>query len=522
MGRDIICKIENVTKRFPGTIALNGVSFEIARGEIHAIVGENGAGKSTLMNILSGVYRHDEGRVEFEGKECDFASTNDARQAGIAMIHQELSLAAGMTAAENVFINRMPKTKLGMVDYKKMNQDCRKYLEQLGVSYLSPKSKVKSLSISEQQLLEISKAVSLNARMIIMDEPTSSLTSAEVEFLLNVILQLREEGVSILYISHKLEEIKRIADTITVLRDGQHIVTKPASELSERQMVNYMVGREFEGTAMRKFITDYSDKKPILSVRNLYDAAGKVKNVSFDLYPGEVLGLTGLVGAGRSEVLQCIFGANMIKSGTILWEGKEVKIHNCDDAIKLGIGLIPEGRKIQGLFLKMSVKENEMIVYEKQNAKMGIRNVKKSKNIAQEYKDKLRIKTPTLDTPVSNLSGGNQQKAIVARWLMNNPKVLFMDEPTHGIDIGAKNEIYKIIDDLAEQGVAVILLSSEMPEVLSLADRIMIMHHGYKRGELMNAESDQVRILSYTLEEAVTDDELADREKAAALGAGKA
>lgn len=513
MNREVICKIENITKRFPGTTALNQVSFEIAKGEIHAIVGENGAGKSTLMNILSGVYGHDEGTVTFEGKECNFASTNDARQAGIAMIHQELSLAAGMTAAENVFMNRMPKNKFGIVDYKKMNQDCSKYLEKLGVSYLSPKSKVKELSISEQQLLEISKAVSLNAKMIIMDEPTSSLTSTEVEFLLHVVMQLREEGVSILYISHKLEEIMRIADTITVLRDGHHIITAPASEMDEQKMVNYMVGRDFEGVNKRKFMTDYKEKEPILSVRNLYDAAGKVKNVSFDLYPGEVLGLTGLVGAGRSEVLQCIFGANMIKSGKIIFQGKEVTIRNCDDAIKLGIGLIPEGRKIQGLFLKLSVKENEMIVYEKQHSKAGLRDEKKSKAIAAEYKDKLRIKTPTLETPIVNLSGGNQQKAIVARWLMNDPKVLFMDEPTHGIDIGAKNEIYKIIDDLAKQGVAVILLSSEMPEVLALADRIMVMHHGYKRGELMNAEANQVRILSYTLEDAVTEDELEERKR---------
>lgn len=515
MEREIICKIENITKEFPGTKALDQVSFDIAKGEIHAIVGENGAGKSTLMNILSGVYHPEGGRVIFEGQECHFASTNEARQAGIAMIHQELSLASQMTAAENVFINRMPKNRFGFIDYKKMNNDCMEYLKRLNVSYISPKTKAKNLSISEQQLLEISKAISLNARMIIMDEPTSSLTSSEVEFLLQVVMQLREQGVSILYISHKLEEIRRIADTITVLRDGYHIITKPASQMTEQQMVNYMVGREFQGVGKRDFIRNYEGRKPILSVRNLYDMAGKVKNVSFDLYPGEVLGLTGLVGAGRTEVLQCIFGANKMKSGQIFWNGEEVHINDCNDAIKLGIGLIPEGRKIQGLFLKMSVKENEMIVYEKQKAKMGIRNVKESNSIAQAYREKLRVKTPTLDTPVSSLSGGNQQKTIVARWLMNEPKVLFMDEPTHGIDIGAKNEIYKIIDDLAKEGVAVILLSSEMPEILSLADRIMVMHHGYKRGELMNDEADQVKILSYTLEDAVTQDELDDRKRSA-------
>ncbi|MDO4522124.1 MAG: sugar ABC transporter ATP-binding protein [Eubacteriales bacterium] len=517
MNQEIICKIENVTKRFPGTTALDDVSFNIAKGEIHAIVGENGAGKSTLMNILSGVYGHDEGVVTFEGRVCDFGSTNDARRAGIAMIHQELSLANGMTAAENVFMNRMPKNRFGVIDYKKMNGECQKYLEKLGVHYISPKKKVKEMSISEQQLLEISKAVSLNAKMIIMDEPTSSLTSTEVEFLLKVVMQMKVEGVSILYISHKLEEIMRIADTITVLRDGKHIITSPASEMNEQKMVSYMVGREFEGVNKRDFITNYQDKIPVLSVKNLYDMAGKVKNVSFDLYAGEVLGLTGLVGAGRSEVLQCIFGANKIKSGQIFLDGKEVHITNCDDAIKLGIGLIPEGRKIQGLFLKLSVRSNEMIVYENQHSRHGIRNTSESRALSEEYRDKLRIKTPTLETQIVNLSGGNQQKAIVARWLMNNPRILFMDEPTHGIDIGAKNEIYKIVDDLAKQGVAVILLSSEMPEVLSLADRIMIMHHGYKRGELMNAEADQYKILSYTLEDAVTEDEIREREEKAAV-----
>lgn len=283
MEREIICKIENITKEFPGTKALDQVSFDIAKGEIHAIVGENGAGKSTLMNILSGVYHPEGGRVIFEGQECHFASTNEARQAGIAMIHQELSLASQMTAAENVFINRMPKNRFGFIDYKKMNNDCMEYLKRLNVSYISPKTKAKNLSISEQQLLEISKAISLNARMIIMDEPTSSLTSSEVEFLLQVVMQLREQGVAILYISHKLEEIRRIADTITVLRDGQHIITKPASQMTEQQMVNYMVGREFQGVGKRDFIRNYEGRKPILSVRNLYDMAGKVKNVSFDL-----------------------------------------------------------------------------------------------------------------------------------------------------------------------------------------------------------------------------------------------
>ena len=367
MSEEIICKIDNIVKQFPGTTALDHVSFNVKRGEVHAIVGENGAGKSTLMNILSGVFPPTEGTVTFNGKECHFASPSEAEQAGIAMIHQELSLSPTMTAAENVYMNRMPVNKLGLVNYKKMYADCAALLEKLGVSYISPKAKVRNLSVSEQQLLEICKAVSCNAQMLIMDEPTSSLTDTEVKFLLNIVNQLREEGISILYISHKLEEILTIADTITVLRDGQHIATEPAAGMTEQHMVSLMVGREYEGSHKRNFITDYSGKTPILSVRNLYDMAGKVKNVSFDLYPGEVLGLTGLVGAGRSETLQCIFGANMRKSGQIFINGEEVNIKNCDDAIKHGIGDNTGCRIVIRVFI-----ENDRLIMTVSDDGMGI------------------------------------------------------------------------------------------------------------------------------------------------------
>ena len=516
MSEEIICKIDNIVKQFPGTTALDHVSFEVRKGTVHAVVGENGAGKSTLMNILSGVYPPTEGTVTFMGQECHFQSPSEAEAAGIAMIHQELSLLTSMTAAENIFLNKMPKTRFGFVDYATMNKDCMVYLKRLGIDYISPKTIVRDMSVSEQQLLEICKAISCNAKLLIMDEPTASLTDKEVSFLLRIVKQMRDEGVSILYISHKLEEILEIADYITVFRDGHHIATEPASEMNEHKMVNMMVGRDFEGAEKRDFITDYSGKNPILSVRNLYDMAGKVKNVSFDLYEGEVLGLTGLVGAGRTETLQCIFGANAIRSGQIFIHGKEVKITSCKDAINHGLGLIPEGRKIQGLFLKMNVKENMLLVYQRCHAKGGILRTKELGGLAEKFKEELNVKTSALDAPITSLSGGNQQKTIVARWLMNEPKILFMDEPTHGIDIGAKNEIYKIIDDLTKQGVSVVLISSEMPEVLSLCDRIMFMHHGYKRGELANAEADQERLMSFTLDEHMTEDEKAER---AALGA---
>ena len=502
MSKELICKLNGISKIFPGVRALDNVSFDIYSGEVHAIVGENGAGKSTLMNILSGVYPADEGTMEFEGKPVHFREPKEAQLAGIAMIHQELSLAPHMTAAENVYVGRMPKKGL-LIDKAKMYRDTQAFLDELGIYYIDPSVVVKNLSVSEQQLLEIVKAMSFRSKMLIMDEPTASLTEGEIKFLLKIVDNLRKSGVAILYISHKLEEIMEIADKITVLRDGQHIETRERKDMDEQTMINLMVGREFDQSAHRDFMTGYETRTPVLEVEHLSDVRGRVKDVSFKLYEGEVLGLTGLVGAGRSELLETIFGAHQKKEGTIKLNGKEVNIKNTEDAIENGMALIPEGRKIQGLFLKMSVEDNMTMVYLKRlKNKLGILNKNKVKGIADEYVDKLRVKTPSLQQCVNNLSGGNQQKTIVARWLMNGPKILFMDEPTHGIDIGAKSEIYRIIDDLAKQGVSVILLSSEMPEVLSMCDRIMVMHHGELRGILGHGEADQVKIMSYTLDSA--------------------
>ena len=500
---EAILQVQNITKRFPGVVALNDVSFEVKKGEIHALVGENGAGKSTLMNILSGVYPPTEGQVLFEGKKCKFNEPLDAQKGGIAMIHQELSLAQYMTAAENVFIGRMPKGKLGLIDKKKMESETQSYFDSLGVSYIKPGELVKNLSVSEQQLVEIAKAISLNSRLLIMDEPTSSLTNAEIELLHKIMRDLKAKGMTIIYISHKLEEIMTIADAITVFRDGQHINTEPRSEYTEQRMINLMVGREFVAAERAKYMTDYEGQTPILSVKNISDKEGRVKDVSFDLYKGEVLGLTGLVGAGRSELLECIFGARIRTGGTIMINGEQVNIKDTGDAIDYGMGLVAEGRKIQGLFLKMSVEDNMTAVYLRNlSNKLGLINDKKRKGVCDNYVDMLSIKTPSLQQCINNLSGGNQQKCIIARWLMNSPIMLFLDEPTHGIDIGAKTEIYKIIDDLAAQGVSVILLSSELPEVLSLCDRIMVMHHGELRGILTHEEADQVKIMSFTLESA--------------------
>jgi ABC-type sugar transport system ATPase subunit len=390
---------------------------------------------------------------------------------------------------------------LGFINRKELHKNCVNLLGRLGVTHISPKTLVKNLSVSEMQLLEIVKALSLEARMLIMDEPTSSLTTAEIDFLLKIVDKLRKDGIAILYISHKLEEIMTIADTITVLRDGKHIDTRPKTEIDERTMINLMVGREFEKVVTRNFITNYGDIVPVLEVQNLSDMAGRVRNVSFTLHKGEVLGLTGLVGAGRTELLQSIFGARKVQSGAILVNGKQVQIRHPRDAIKLGMGLIPEGRKLQGLFLKMPVEDNIIVVYLRRLInKLGLIKKGTTRDLTLKYIQKLDIRTPSLYQIVNNLSGGNQQKTIIARWLMNDPKILLMDEPTHGIDVGAKTEIYRIIDELSRTGVSVILLSSELPEVLSLCDRIMVMHHGELRGILSHEEADQVKILSFTLE----------------------
>jgi ABC-type sugar transport system ATPase subunit len=501
MSKEVICRVSNVTKIFPGVVALKNVSFDILKGEVHAVIGENGAGKSTLMNILSGVYKADEGTVEFDGKLVEFQQPKEAQEHGIAMIHQELSLAPHMPASENIYIGRMPKNKFGFIDRPKMNKDCERYLKNLGVTHVNPKTLVKELSVSEMQLLEIAKAMSLHSRMLIMDEPTSALTTAEIEFLLDIIDGLRKQGVAILYISHKLEEVMHISDRITILRDGERITTRPKAELDEKTMIDLMVGRNFEQKANREMMRNHEELTPILEVRNLYDVAGRVKDVSFKLYRGEVLGLTGLIGAGRSELLEIIFGGKQMKSGTVLIDGQEVKIKNTKDAISRGIALIPEGRKIQGLFLKLTVEDNMLSVHLKHlRNKLGFISKKTTHAIAHEYKEKLDVRTPSMKQIVNNLSGGNQQKTIIARWLMNSPKILFMDEPTHGIDIGAKSEIYRIIDELSQQGVSIILLSSEMPEVLSMCDRIMVMHHGELRGVLHHDDASQVKIMSFTLD----------------------
>lgn len=500
MSDRVICRINHICKNFPGVKALEDVSFDIYQGDIHAIIGENGAGKSTLMNILSGVYRASSGIVEFDGQEVHFNAPVDANAHGIAMIHQELSLSGTLSIAENIFQARLPKNKIGLIDHQRLLRDSQTYLDEVGLGHIDPRTLVRNINASQQQQVEIAKALSQNAKFLIMDEPTSALTPAETEVLFQIMRQLKARGITILYISHKLNEIQEISDRITVLRDGHYIETRKTCETEISDMISLMVGRKFSGGFKRnRYLAeaDYCDRKPILEVEGL-NVAGKVHDVSFKLYEGEVLGLAGLVGSGRSEILQAIFGADPREKGQVRVNGSELKKGNTTEAIAHGMGLVPEGRKTQGLFLKFSVKKNMSIVRLNSHKRpFKLLNAAQEAEIAQEYTEKLRVKTPSLNQQIANLSGGNQQKTIIARWLMNNPRILFLDEPTQGIDVGAKNEIYEIIDQLAASGVSVIMVSSEMQENISLCDRIVVLYEGRVTGTVAHKDATEHNIIRY-------------------------
>ena len=494
---DIICRIDKISKTFPGVKALNDVSFDVVQGEIHALVGENGAGKSTLMNILSGEYQPSSGTISFQGTKVHFTSPRQAQQAGIAMIHQELSLSPALSIAENIFQGQLPRNSLGLVDYKKMFKDARNYMEEVGLHGISEETLIRNINVSQQQQVEIAKALSRNAKMLVLDEPTSALTINETDKLLEIMRGLKKKGITMLYISHKLNEIMEISDRVTVLRDGYYIDTINTKETAIDELISMMVGRIYNKIDMRKkFMADYSQSTPIMEINNL-NITNKIKDVSFNLYKGEVLGLTGLVGAGRSEVLQAIFGADRHDGVEIKLFGEKRNIRNCSDALKMGLALIAEGRKQQGLFLKLSVRENMSIVHlpELKNL-LNLIHPKKEHRRVGEYIQRLKVKTPGPEQIISNLSGGNQQKAIIARWLMNNPKILFLDEPTQGIDVGVKKDIYDIIDTLASEGVSVVFVSSDMQEILSLCDRIIVMYEGEITGELLHGEATQDKIMA--------------------------
>jgi ABC-type sugar transport system ATPase subunit len=494
MPDEPVLEVCNVTKSFPGVKALKDISVQFYKGSVHALLGENGAGKSTLMKILAGIHSPDSGKISLKGQEVIFHNPRQSMEAGIGMVHQEICLSPDQTAAENVFLGRTPKTKWGFFDWKKLNADTQTIFRQLDMD-VKPTDVVNNLSIAKQQMIEIAKAISMNSDIIILDEPTSSVTEEERIALFEMIRKLKEKGIAIIYISHRMEEILEIADHYTILRDGEFIKSAKIAGTTIEEIITGMVGRTLtyvahESTSLKEDV--------VLEVKNLC-RKDVFKNISFKVRRGEVLGLAGLVGAGRSEVARCIFGLDKKDSGSILIDGKECVIRNTRMAIDRGIGFVTEDRKFDGTVLEMSIQENITLPILKLISKIGFIDKKRDVNIANEAISECDIKTPSSRQKVINLSGGNQQKVIIAKWLKTNPKVLILDEPTRGIDVGAKNEIYKMINALTEQGLAVIMISSEMPEIIRMSDKIVVMRDGQLTAELQKKDATQDIIMRYAI-----------------------
>jgi len=493
-----LISIEHITKRFPGVTALCDVDMEIAEGELHAVVGENGAGKSTLMKILSGVITDFDGRLVLRGQPVRFQDTRDAEEAGISIIHQELNLVEQLSAAANIFLGREKRNALGLLDDRAMERSARGLLAQLECQ-IDPQQVVRELRVGDQQLVEIAKALSLESGILIMDEPTSALTESEVARLYRVIARLRERGVTILYISHKMDEVFRLADRITVLRDGKKVKTLARSQTNSREVTHLMVGREIEAV---NFSDDRRAGAVVLEVRNLslawtgHARGWRLRNINFQLHRGEILGIAGLMGAGRTELLECLFGSSPeTPTGRILLEGREMKFTHAAEAKRAGIGLVTEDRKRLGLFAQMTVEENVTICALRDAARGGIVRRRQERLLADSMVNKLAVKTAGVDAPVISLSGGNQQKAIIGRWLLTKPKVLLLDDPTRGVDVGAKAELYRLMHQLCREGLGIILTSSELPELLTLCDRILVLCEGRLTAELARHEATEQRIM---------------------------
>lgn len=500
MAEEYLLNMENITKQFPGVLALDKVQLKVRPGTVHALMGENGAGKSTLMKTLLGIYVPEGGTIRFNGVEHEKMDIHSSLTHGISMIHQELTPILHMTVAENIFLGREPMRSkvLGWVDKQKLIDMTQELFDELAIN-IDPANKMVNLSIANMQMVEIANAISYDSKLVVMDEPTSAITEKEVAHLFKMINNLRDKGVAVIYITHKMDEVFEIADEVTVLRDGQFVGTKPASEMDKNSLIAMMVGRELTNF-FPKEDAEITDVK--LEVRNL-TLAGKFNNVSFSVRKGEILGLAGLMGAGRTEIIESIFGVTPPDSGEILVDGKLVKIKQPMDAIKHGMGLLTEDRKISGLFLPLSVRDNMITSnIDKYLSKKGL-NTQLIDQDCEKQRVALDVKTPSLDQTIINLSGGNQQKVLIARWLLTEPDILFLDEPTRGIDVGAKSEIHKLMTKLAQAGKAIIMVSSEMPEVLGMSDRVVVMHEGDKAGELSRADATQERVLQLASGEAL-------------------
>lgn len=489
---DVILRMENIDKVFGTAYALRGINFELERGEVHALLGENGAGKSTLIKILGGIYQPNAGDIIINGKKVEMTGINEARAHGIDIIHQEIVLVPYLSVAENIFLGREPKNKLGFVDKKKMNAEATRMVESLGLD-TDVTTILDNLTIAQQQMVEIVKASSFNVKILVMDEPTSSLSDEEVEKLFETIARLKKDGVSIIYISHRMEELFRISDRVTVIRDGTYVGTKITKETNAGELVAMMVGRTLESFYTRTYNELGS---PVLEVRNL-TKYGVFKDVSFKVHAGEILGVSGLVGAGRSEIMTAVFGADSYDSGEIYLKGKKIKNKNPMQAINNGISLVPEDRKKQGLVLVNSCSFNMVLSSLKYVMNGMLESKKKIAQVYDSYSQKMRIKAASPDIEVGSLSGGNQQKIVLGKWLATKPKVLILDEPTRGVDVGAKQEIYTIMNDLAKEGLAIIMISSELPEIINMCDRVCVVHNGGISATLERGDLTQETIMHY-------------------------
>jgi len=489
---ETVLELKGISKSFPGVKALSGVDFVLKKGSVHAIVGENGAGKSTLMKILSGMYTPDEGEIWLKGKKVEIKDQKQGIEYGISMIYQELNSILDLSVYENIFIGRELKKKTGFIDKARMQKEASEILESLGIN-VNPKKIMRSLSVATRQMIEIAKAISRDAEIIVMDEPTSSISQREVNELFRFIRILQEKGLSIIFISHRLDEIPVIADEITILRDGQMIHHSMVKDITKEEIIKYMVGREINNLYPK---TKANIGDTVLKVSGLSN--GSIFNdISFELRKGEILGFAGLIGAGRSEVMRAICGFDKFTKGTIWLDGKEVVIKSPTDAIKYGISMVSEDRRREGIVGVRSVKENITLCHLKKFLnKLGLIDKKKETEAANYQKEHLKIKTKDLDTEVSTLSGGNQQKVVLAKWLIKTPKVLIMDEPTRGIDVGSKYEIYKLMCQLVNEGMAIIMVSSDLPEVLGMSDRIIVMADGRIKGTFADTEATQEKIMT--------------------------
>jgi len=487
-----LIEVENVSKSFPGVRALSDVRFELMSGEVHALMGENGAGKSTLMKILAGVYRKDSGQILYNGASVDFSGPREAQHAGIGIIHQELQLMNHLTVAQNIFIGREPKRAFGLLlDEDKLNHEAAAALAHLNLN-IDPRTVVGSLTVAKQQMVEIAKTLSFNSRVLIMDEPTAALNNAEIAELFKMIRELKARGVGIIYISHKIDELKQIADRVTVLRDGEYVGTRDVATTSTTTVISMMVGRTISD---ERFVGETPPGDVALEVKNL-NCGPLVKNVSFSVRRREILGFAGLMGAGRTEVARAVFGADRPQSGEIRVRGKKLSVRTPKDAVAAGIGYLSEDRKRFGLAVGMDVASN--VVMANLARYLSFRFFLRERGIfsaAEKFVKLLGIRTPSLTQEVRLLSGGNQQKVIVAKWLCRDCDILFFDEPTRGIDVGAKSEIHKLLRELANQGKAIVMISSELPEILRMSDRVVVMCEGRITGELMPEEATQERIM---------------------------